>query len=167
MTRKLLLLSLFLICICNPEGYSQEMQRFAFVSSASAGSNSTTMLQTSIGELMVETYSGGSNIITQGFLQHDQFPLNIEIQEATSGNIKVFPNPVNSLLNIEFSFSDPGTFSVDLFDLLGKHQQMQGHTEKTTSSIKLDLGNIPAGIYFLRISSSNGQFTEIFKISKI
>ena len=64
--------------------------------------------------------------------------------------VKVFPNPTNDLLNIEWSGLHPDELTVQLFDLTGKEQP------SPISHNQLSLATLPAGIYFLRVNG-NGQ----------
>ena len=70
-------------------------------------------------------------------------------------NIKVYPNPTNSYVNIELDFSEPMDF--ELISPLGK-QILQGVI--SSNSKKVDLSFLPPNIYFLKVGNS------IYKVIK-
>lgn len=60
--------------------------------------------------------------------------------------LKVFPNPTNDWLNVEWPGRTPDQLSLSLFDLTGKERTV------LRSQNRLSLAELPAGIYFLRIN---------------
>ena len=64
-------------------------------------------------------------------------------------NITVFPNPTNGILEIQNNSLSENTY--ELYDCLGK--KVTNYTQ--LSNTKMDVSQIPAGIYFLKISTNN------------
>jgi len=80
--------------------------------------------------------------------------------------INVFPNPVNDYLNVEVNSEDIGDVQIELNGLDGKViKSVQKEMNATDRHIeKMDIGDIPKGIYFCRVIS--GDITETRKIIK-
>ncbi len=77
-------------------------------------------------------------------------------------NIKLFPNPTNGLLHLEWSNNRPQNYQLDLFDLLGR--SLLSVSSSLVDSNTLDISDFPAGIYFLQLRY-NGQ-QQAFKVEK-
>ena len=80
-------------------------------------------------------------------------------------NYLVFPNPTSGTLNISFDLpanDDSGT--IRLFDLNGKLLLEHRESMFTTNQFQLDVNNIPAGVYLLRINV--GEYMLTHKVIK-
>ena len=85
-------------------------------------------------------------------------------QEATASvsemnnviNVKLFPNPVNDKLNIQFS-SDLGEIKGTIYSLTGQKIQVfiQNSLEKT-----IDISDVSEGIYFIKLETEKGTSTH-------
>jgi hypothetical protein len=92
-----------------------------------------------------------------GFMDEVEFGIGLtDMQEFTAENsILVFPNPVSGLLNIESS----NPIEMQLYDLNGK-VILQQYISNVGQQI--DVSNLPDGIYYLRLNTSNGvEFRKI------
>ena len=88
----------------------------------------------------------------------------VGVQEITSNSIiaKVFPNPSDNDMTIEFSNTNT-SHQVELFDVTGKSVASDA-TEQATFKIKNN--NVVAGLYFLKVTTKSGETTTqkvIFK----
>jgi poly(3-hydroxybutyrate) depolymerase len=79
----------------------------------------------------------------------------LNIKDYTNDKIKVFPNPTSSNINITGGSDQPMQYSV--FNMLGK-QVLTG--SKTSETIKVNLSELEAQVYFLKIDD------KVFKIIK-
>ena len=147
--------------------FSQSLQRSAFVSSGN--STSTSSLESSIGELMVDTYSNPSNILSQGFIQNDQFSVSVNfiVLEQIQGT--VFPNPVTSVLNVEIVAVDNSAVIIEVVDVLGKKHflPLKSSLFNHKYTYELNFDGLSPGIYFVKIVDPKSQFNQTYKISKI
>ena len=85
-------------------------------------------------------------------------------QEATASvseinnviNVKLFPNPVNDKLNIQFS-SDLGEIKGTIYSLTGQKIQVfiQNSLKKT-----IDISDVSEGIYFIKLETEKGTSTH-------
>lgn len=83
---------------------------------------------------------------------------NLSTNELTKDDFKVYPNPTNSLLNIDLTNQENATIQV--LDLNGRILT----SKKTLGSTNLDLSNLSPGIYIVKIQSSQG--TKSMKVVK-
>jgi type IX secretion system substrate protein len=163
--KRILTLLLSLQCVF---AFSQSIQRYAFTSSGSNMTGSSS-IQSNIGELMADTYTGSGFMLSQGFVQNDQLSVNIDNAGFIQLNGNAFPNPVISELTVELNFSDHSDLIAEVSDVLGKKQQMS--IRKTSYSgkcnIELDFQSMPPGVYFVRMYSAVNRFNQVFKITKV
>ncbi|HTO35279.1 MAG TPA: T9SS type A sorting domain-containing protein [Flavobacterium sp.] len=75
---------------------------------------------------------------------------NLSTNHIDKSDIKIYPNPVQDILNIE---SQETVLSVEVFDLLGK--KILVSKDKT-----IDVSKLKNGIYLLKINTENGVLTE-------
>jgi hypothetical protein len=82
-----------------------------------------------------------------------------------NGTIKVFPNPANEYIIIEGTISNVATLQVNILNLFGQKVMDKSFVADGVFSDKINIANIPTGIYFIEIRS--GQFIRNTKIVKI
>ncbi len=78
---------------------------------------------------------------------------------ALKNGLRLYPNPTNSVLNIELN-TVLTEGKVEVFDVLGKEvftQKLQPN-----NSTQIDVSNWDTGMYLLKISSENGEATKRF-----
>ncbi len=115
-----------------------------------------------IGDLVTETIIQDQAILTQGFQQ----PV-ILVQEVASDIqnelvAKVFPNPFGNEINISI-LNGEKEYYVDLFDPAG-NRLSRIQSKKSEEIIQLE--DLPAAQYLLRISLIESESTKVFKITK-
>jgi hypothetical protein len=167
MAKRVFIVCVFFICVQQLVVFSQSIQRFSFASGAGMN-GSTLLLESNIGELMVDTYNSGTNLLTQGFIQNDDFLLDYTTNlRAIQG--KVFPNPVSSFLNLELEMLAYTELSIEVYDMLGKKQtvQINKHFKGSKVVYELNFENINSGFYFVKVISADNRFNEVFKITKV
>jgi len=123
--------------------------------------NGAASISWTIGEPVVNSLQNGSVQLTQGF--HQPYLTVSSVNESeNAGQVRVYPNPVNSIISIEFSES--GDYSADLFDVLGR----KINTYKISGShYDLDLNDFPAANYLIRCFNAQNNQISTFKIQKI
>jgi hypothetical protein len=80
---------------------------------------------------------------------------------ASLNNVSVYPNPARDYVNVSFD-ADAGVRTIGIYNLIGKAvstYRIQG------SSARLDLDNMPAGVYFLRMMDAQGRVLATRKIT--
>lgn len=85
----------------------------------------------------------------------------IEKNTAMVSNVSVFPNPTQNRLTVSFDAGDAGPVQLWITDITGKLWKQQVlATEAGTYSVELDLGDVPAGMYLLRLQQADQVHTE-------
>ena len=84
----------------------------------------------------------------------------VGIGQISAGNFNVFPNPSNGVYVVQFAEKVTGN-SYMIHEVTGKRIRAG---EFNGSNAKLDIGNVPAGIYFLTIT--NATSSEVIKLVK-
>ncbi len=136
------------------------------MSAANATTGLPLTLDSSIGELMVETYTNPSNLITQGFIQSTPFSVSVMELKAIDG--RAFPNPVTANLTIELNVLHISGISVEVLDLLGKRQSLPFTSSLFNDKMCIDLNfeGMNSGVYFVQIRDAENTVNRTFKITK-
>ncbi|MFK7972042.1 MAG: T9SS type A sorting domain-containing protein, partial [Bacteroidia bacterium] len=122
--------------------------------------SSTVCMDWSLGEVMTESFAG-TIVLTQGVLQPYEVVTSMDALSSEFGSITVFPNPTTGSLAIKTEKS--GTLTVELFDMNGTCML---HENFSTTTSRIDLLNLPLGIYILRLSD-NKQAARSMLVKKI
>jgi hypothetical protein len=96
----------------------------------------------------------------------------ISINEASSvsamdfsNNFSVYPNPADGLFNLVVTEKDMEQMQIEITDMHGKTIMKQAARGNHGKVIAMDLSGLSAGVYFLHISSSTGQYhTKLNKL---
>lgn len=86
----------------------------------------------------------------------DRSTLNIDNYNLTSDNAKIFPNPVNDILNVKLSNTNQ-LQSIQVVDLNGR---IILNIDRPSNTI--DMSSLQSGLYILNIDTSNGNITKRF-----
>ncbi len=82
-----------------------------------------------------------------------------------NGTIKVYPNPANEYINIEGTLSSSANLDVSIVNMFGQTVLEEVVPADGTFTQKVNIANIPSGVYFIRISS--GEFVKNTRMIKI
>ena len=115
-----------------------------------------------IGEPVIETFTGSSNILTQGFHQSKLTVTPITEFLKSNVELKVFPNPTNDFVLIQFNELIENS-GYTLFSLTGKVLESKLITSTET---RLNLKNYASGQYILKLTKNSTQPLQTFKIIK-
>jgi hypothetical protein len=124
-----------------------------------------------IGQVMAgNTYNAGEVVITPGVLQ-PAVPARYTGNQISSGELQIFPDPVESTLFLLPAFKQGGTLQYALYDAAGSLVMNREAVLKTgTERQYLPVSYIAVGQYFLRVSWIAGQSTPRtsgYKIQKL
>jgi len=121
------------------------------------------------------THSNGNAVVTAKVIGSEQLTANCEINVKQygvqtsnidykikdSGNVKIYPNPVTDVLNVEFQTS-PGNMNLNIYNIQGKKM----YTSSFHSGNRNEQVNIPKevknGIYLLTVTNDVFFQTERF-----
>ena len=88
-----------------------------------------------------------------------------EFTQDLNSTIKIYPNPSND--GIVYLDTKKVNFSkVEVLNILGSTVAIENKEAVINDKIKLDLNTLPAGTYFVRVTSGNKVYTERFFITK-
>lgn len=153
--------SLILITVCTM-GYcsAQEISRSTI---GSAGSTSTIgnednarIVQQSVGQSsVIGSFKNGNTQIRQGFIQPPITVSSIQVDETTL-NADIFPNPVESILNIVLNEAVEVPVSFVIYDMLGR--VVYDKEQPAQQQMSLDMTALSSAQYILQISAGKKQF---------
>jgi hypothetical protein len=83
----------------------------------------------------------------------NKFPTAINNVSAKNTEVSLYPNPAHGTLNVNFD-DDAGVKNIAVYNLIGKEV---ANYKVNGSSAQLDIDNIPAGIYLLRLLDAQGH----------
>jgi hypothetical protein len=133
---------------------------------ASAGGSDNIQLNWTLGEVMIDTYDSGNNILTQGFHQTLLVlpPDPVNVTNLNEIDVNIFPNPTSDRIIIEVNKND-NALSIELIDMNGKlivSDIMQpGMMRK-----ELNVSKLATSYYLLKMFSIEGEFSSTYKIQK-
>ncbi|HRP88769.1 MAG TPA: T9SS type A sorting domain-containing protein [Edaphocola sp.] len=79
----------------------------------------------------------------------------------------IYPNPASEYLNIEIDWKQPkGNATLTITDITGKTHHNQTIKQSLQSKDKIDISNLPSGIYNLTISTNEANISKQFQIMK-
>jgi hypothetical protein len=153
------LLLFLMIMFCGIVMSAQEV----VASSGSSGTITGYKVDWTIGEPVIETFTGSANILTQGM--HQTKLLVTGVQELTTSGLKVrvYPNPVSDMLMIEVVQTGNDLFRYELFDVTGRKLVLKNMNSNIE---EIDMSSYVSGIYLLYVSAPTLKHVNICKIVK-
>ena len=131
-------------------GFSNSFSQLSLLSTTGDYTvNSVGSLSWSLGEVVIETFSASSNVISQGFQQNFVVSIPDNISDRTFEPIeKIYPNPVRDILNI--ASEKEGQYFI-IYNFRGQ-AVITGRTQSGIS--KVNLTGLASGMYFLKLDSN-------------
>lgn len=146
--------------------FAQSLERKVVASAGRSGSGAGISVDYTIGEPLVQTYSAGGNILTQGFHQPASSPVSVEeITEVL--NYSVFPNPFSDVVQVSLTVSDAAGVQLKLTDIAGRvvHQAKPADYTAGTHLLSVNTASLAQGSYLL-VATVNGPGKIPVSISK-
>ena len=122
-------------------------------------SNASTNIDFTIGEVIINTGTEGTNDITQGFHQTNWNFVGVE-DFAPSYKAIIFPNPTEDVLNIKTSTFENVTYT--LYDAQGK---LVIQDELSAEQTLIQVSQLAPGSYSLTLNNET-QILKTFKLVK-
>ncbi|KAA3634196.1 MAG: T9SS C-terminal target domain-containing protein [Bacteroidetes bacterium] len=165
---KLWLVPVCLLLTCGSLLQAQFLERQLISPLGHLSTTNTVHVSGTAGELIVSTVSTGSVTATQGFQQPNIEDLvgTYELSDLAI-RISVFPNPVSSLLNVEFLTEESANVTIELYDVAGQlvfYSPMINVPERLTEVV--DFARFPTGQYFLIVKDDKNRLLKTFKVQK-
>ena len=103
--------------------------------------------------------TGGGNNFYLDDIQIDGMIVGIE-EKRVSGDINLYPNPANSDAILEFELEKNENVNVEIFNIQGKkiNEQYLGQMDAGKHQLKLNIRDIPKGVFFVKVHISNKYF---------
>ena len=154
---KLLLIALFSGC------FSILTAQEVISSAGNHAEASGIQISWTLGEPFIETLTGTNNILTQGFHQTNLNVTSIDELKFPGLTLKVYPNPTDYILTIQFEGRIDVKLQYALFDVNGKILLDKKITENPE---EINMMRYAAGNYLLSITTIDGAPVQKFKIIK-
>lgn len=107
--------------------------------------------------------SVSGNKTVNGFGSFDTWVSKVDLQEIlsvesiTSNHVTIFPNPASDQLNV---VSETEINSYEIMDISGK-VLVNASESKSLNKLNIDISNLQAGIYFLRLNDATIKFSKM------
>lgn len=151
--------------ICLEYAIGQTLAPDVIGSSGGSAAFSSGNISWTLGEPVSDTHAN-QYLVTKGFHQPTHIYLT-SVPVENAGGIYAYPNPVQDHLVIDFRGMKAGTYSITLYDELGKLlRQSIISIEALPESEKLDLTEYAEGLYLVRVECSALKQSKLFKITK-
>lgn len=143
---------------------AQTLSPTVVASAGGFGSSGNVSLSWTAGELVSKNLSVDTLMLTQGF-QQSQLTVTTSVNEfnALTTDVKVYPNPADNVLNVDFQGMADQILQLKLMSLNGK-VVMTRKIHNPKGNTRLNINGASPGTYMLEISL-NGK-SKIFKIVK-
>ncbi|MEW7291036.1 T9SS type A sorting domain-containing protein [Aquimarina sp. 2304DJ70-9] len=122
--------------------------------------NESASVDFTIGEVVINTLTDGTNDITQGFHQTNWKFVDLE-DHTPSFEVIIFPNPTEDILNIQTSSFENVTYSI--YDALGKLVLQDKLSAELTP---VSTSHLASGLYSVTLNTK-GKKLKTFKLAKI
>lgn len=158
-----------------PSGYYKGGQDLATVpdqankwtpASASDWRNDTVVLNTWIGNTALVRFVNINGYGNSLFIDNVNIDAVVGVEEAgIQANVKVYPNPSSGLFRLDIQSAGVERMQYTVTDLHGRLLQNERIPSGSDYSGLINLGEMPEGVYLLRLQSETGART--FKLVKI
>ena len=123
--------------------------------------NALDTLDLTPGELEVKLTSSPNGIVIADAVRYTRLPLTASVSLTTDG-IRIFPNPVSSILNISCPECKSSEADISLYDLKGV--KLFGMSRITGLPARVDVSSFKPGVYLIRVMD---RVNGIFRFEKI
>ena len=138
--------------------YSQSLSPTLLSSQNGYDTSKNMVLEWTLGESSIETITEKNTIYTQGFIQPflDSSKGIIQIVDE----ILIFPNPVKNHLNVKLLSQSNSQETIDIYNVNGRIVKQFKHSFSLYENIRLDLSDLPSGIYVIMIINATRVITS-------
>jgi uncharacterized repeat protein (TIGR03803 family) len=83
----------------------------------------------------------------------------IEQNINSNGGVSVYPNPVNSILNVVLRQAQDDNAEIQITDILGQEVRIENFAQSTNKT-SIDVGKLHSGVYFITVKTAEGIETK-------
>jgi len=114
---------------------------------------------------LIVTNNSGSNTLVRNDYIHVDYPTSVE--EHSGLNCSIFPNPCDGIIHLNLTSLKNDGVSVTVYNVQGKLVYRENSILSAGQMKKeIDLGDLPGGIYYMRIEGRDTALTKKFVIQK-
>jgi len=146
---------LIVLMVMSTMSFSQQLSPNLVSSQSGFDRSDQLILEWTLGETIIETIASKNTMYSQGFHQ----PI-IEVDSyliLNDNDLMIFPNPVKNYLNIRMLSNIDSHFDFKIYDSYGRSIKHSLEGFLIDNTVQLDVNDLPSGIYFLRISNTEGD----------
>ena len=147
--------------------FSQSLSHQVIVPVAGLQTSADVHYSHTAGEVAVEVFSSPDLILTQGFQQPG---ISLTKEKPPPGNgVKVYPNPVTDFVTLEIFGTGTRTFVIEFYNISGTiiRTDKLDFIDQYWFCQQFSVGSFSKGLFFIRISSTDGLINRTFKIEKL
>lgn len=136
---------------------------------ASAGdyfSNGTVSISWTLGEVATETIGNGTYTLTQGFQQPNYLITAVPKYVNPKFEVTLYPNPTADNVKLTLKGNDNFDLLVSVYDAIGR-ELLNTKVDAGTGEKEIEMSSYRAGIYFVKISQSNGEGLKTIQVAKV
>jgi len=160
---KHLKISFIAIVCCILAGYGTINAQEVNSAAGNSHSNTKGSISYTIGETVIETFTGENNILTQGFQQSNIVVTAIDELPGLKYEISVYPNPTTGVVKLRIGKESVSGMQYILYDMNGK-LLMKNMLEGIETEVPF--GDLSPAEYILEVSDQDKELKS-FRIIKI
>ena len=123
-----------------------------------------------VGETVIDTFSSGSILLYQGYHHVNDSNKVASIKEITwSASYQLFPNPTRNQATLRISGASAATnLDVQVFSITGKliSTHKLNVNKSLQSELKIDVSNQSAGVYLIKVTDPNSNYSQSLRLIK-
>lgn len=119
--------------------------------------NALSIIISGSGKRVAEAFDGESSSAPILVIEYDLTTLSVQDQNLNAEELKVYPNPTDSYINLELN--NATISKVSIFDITGRLIETTIHD---ANNVELDTNSLTSGNYFLKVKTSKGSIFKRF-----
>lgn len=144
------ILSIVLLLAVTITNAQSTIERSVVAAGGNSNSAGSYSIDWTVGEAVINTYTAGAHMLSQGFHQHTAISLGINKQQLNIV-LDAYPNPVTDQLWLQINQPAPSVLHVNIADINGRsliRKELPGNTSITQ---QFNMAILPAGMYLLHV----------------
>ena len=162
----LLLIAMMLI---SGISFSQTLSPSVISSSGGFYTSASAMLSFTVAEMtMVQTFTSGGNILTQGFQQPEELAVSVPETPVLSGDIVIYPNPTNGQFTLTYNSYSSEENIIKLYNLVGQVVLTTPVLQSSgNNTVTFDISSFSQGLYMLELTTVDTKGVKQTSYNKI
>ena len=119
--------------------------------------NALSIIISGTGKRVAEAFDGVSSSAPILVIEYDLTNLSVQDSNLTADELKIYPNPTDSYINLELK--NAIISKVSIFDITGRLIKTTNHD---ANQVRLDIKYLNSGNYFLKVETSEGSTNKRF-----